>query len=147
MSKRPKSVYLEIIYTSSNGLTLVVSEDRTIGLPLFSIPLRRNPWHSTEILCEEILTSYGAGQVEEQNGRPTTAQLHHWQFHLVSPKPDHCEICARAFPKRTSKPHSGAKIIPFGRTEVRRIARNTKAIKDSLKPIARTSKSAEDLGF
>lgn len=144
MTKR--AVRLEVQWTQPAGLTLSVYDDSRHGL-LFSLPLRRNPWHSTEILCEEILTAYASGAVEEvltgDGGLPTPTQLHHWQFHLISPKRDHCRICeGQAGPRRTEARRQAGPATT-GKVEIRRKATTT----TTPAPISRTSKSATELGF
>lgn len=139
-----RAVRLEVTWTQPAGLTLSVYRGDEV-VQLFSLPLRRNPWHSTEILCEEILTAYASGTVEETSifGLPTSTQLHHWQFHLISPKRDQCRICeAAAEPRRTeTRRQSGP--ATSGKVEIRRKAATT----TTPTPPPRTSKSATELGF
>lgn len=145
-----RAVRLEVTWSQPDDLTLNVHDksEKTGLLPvlLFSLPLRRNPWHSTEILCEEIIRAYAKGEVEETlvgAPTPTSTQLHHWQFHLISPKRDQCRICeAQAGPRRTEvrRQASGAS---SGKVEIRRKG----VIAATPSPISRTSKSATELGF
>lgn len=143
----PRRIRLEVTWSQPDGLTLsVIDRSEKMGmLPvlLFSLPLRRNPWHSTEILCEEIIQAYASGTVEETIfGLPTSMQLHHWQFHLISPKRDHCAICeGQAGPRRRVEVQRQRGTVTSGKVEIRRKATTTPA------PISRTSKSATELGF
>lgn len=144
---RKREVTLEIHWNErEGGLQLRVRNSWKVEL--FNTPIRRNPGHSTEILCEEILRAYKRGEVEEQpdgEGEPTTSQLRHWEFHLVQPKPDQCEICAEQFPKRAKRLRA-ANIVAFpGKVEVKRVKRE--GTQSTPKPLPRSTKSAEDLGF
>lgn len=140
---RAKQIRLYVEHSPMSGLELAIFE----GLSeLARLPLRRGPFSSSELMCEEILRGYGAGDVEELDGKPTREQLRHWQGHLISPRRDGCGICAKGLAQRWALPKPKALVSQGPRNVERTIVRRVGG--DGGRPPLRVHvKSADELGL